>query len=64
MRRVWIDYPDTVLISSPGQFIRLTNGEEALSPVGFPRADVFRHNSDIEAMLKAGNVRWDKLTPY
>jgi hypothetical protein len=64
VRRVWEDCEDVVLISAPEQFTRLLEGEDALTPIGFPRGDVFRFDPQTEAAIKSGEIDWQQLRPY
>lgn len=52
VRRVWAADEHGVYISAEGEYQKLSRGEEALSPVGFPREDVFRFDPEIAAVAE------------
>ena len=60
-RRVW-DVSDTVVfITDDEQFERLAVGEQAVSPIGFPKEDVFSCTAS-ESYDDA--IDWTSLAPW
>jgi hypothetical protein len=55
VRRVWSANEHGVYISAEQEFEKLTRGEEALSPVGFPREDVFEFDPEVAATAERAN---------
>ena len=68
VRRVWAADAVGVYICGEHEFQRLTAGEEAPPPVGFPREDVFEFEPALAATIEdAYNPEqwdWDKLTRW
>jgi hypothetical protein len=62
VRRVWSVSRNRVYITNDEQLNRLLAGREALWPLGFPREDVFKYDSEIAANLDA--VNWSRLTRW
>ena len=51
MRRVWDEDENGVYITDVSRFEQLKAGESDLWPVGFPREDVFKYNSELASKL-------------
>lgn len=51
IRRVWETSPETVFACSERCFQGLMEGLTELLPIGFPRYDVFEHDSDVADKL-------------
>jgi hypothetical protein len=68
VRRVWDEDDSAIYITNDEQFQLLTQGKEALQPVGFPREDVFQYNPDLAAVMdqlvKSGKWDWNKLVSF
>ena len=68
IRRVWDEDNEGIYITNDEQFQRLINGEEALEPIGFPREDVFKYDSQLalsmDRLHKKGKWSWNKLVPF
>lgn len=67
VRRVWAADEEGVYISAEGEYQKLSRGEEALSPVGFPREDVFRFDPEIAATAEhedAALMDWGRLVQW
>jgi len=68
MRRVWDEDENGVYITDDSRFEQLKAGESDLWPVGFPREDVFKYNSELasklEDLCKDGKQDWNKLDPF
>ena len=60
--RVAEDAGAVVFLSSEDQYALMESGKEALMPVGFPRASVFRWEDT--AIGNDALVKWDALVPY
>lgn len=61
VRRVWDADEKAVYITDDQQFERLSKGEDALMPVGFPKDDVFEYDSAIAESMANGSIDWSKL---
>lgn len=68
VRRVWAADEHGVYISAEQEFQKLTRGEEALAPVGFPRADVFAFDPEVAAMVEHSGAisegEWERLRQW
>lgn len=67
VRRVWAADEHSVYISAEGEYQKLSRGEEALLPVGFPREDVFRFDPAIAAEVERDEDRmtdWGRLIQW
>lgn len=68
IRRVWEEVERGVYITDDALFQRLMAGENGtIQPVGFPREDVFKFDSDLAAamddLVKDEKWDWTKLVP-
>lgn len=67
VRRVWSADELGVYISAEGEYQKLSRGEEALSPVGFPREDVFTFDSEVAAVAEREDgalMDWGRLVQW
>lgn len=68
IRRLWDESDYCVYITNDEQFQLLTNGKEALQPIGFPREDVFQYDPEIassmDQLVKSGKWDWNKLASF
>jgi hypothetical protein len=65
--RVWEIAEKVIAICSEENYQSLVNGNDGLSPVGFPKKDVFRYNPSQEKMLKNWRndpALWAHLSSY
>jgi len=62
--KVWSEDENIVLLSDPRQFDRLQHGLDALSPVGFPKSDVFEYDERIAKDTGDLKIKWESLKPY
>lgn len=67
VRRIWEEVEHGVYITDDTTLESLMAGERWIQPVGFPREDVFKYDSDLakdmETLYKAGKWDWTKLVP-
>jgi len=67
-RRVWDEDKHIVQITNDEQFELLTEGKDALDPIGFPRSDVFRCDPElipsVNQLYRDGKWDWNKLVPF
>lgn len=67
VRRVWGADEHGVYISAEGEYQKLSRGEEALSPVGFPREDVFSFDPELAAVMELDDgalMDWGRLSRW
>ncbi len=65
--RVWEIGEKVIAICSEENYQNLILGKNGLSPVGFPKKDVFRYNPSQEKMLKNWRndpALWQHLSSY
>lgn len=60
--KVYGEIGQHVAVATVEDFDRIENGESALQPVGFPREDVFKHDS--QTSLSLNEIQWGLLEPY
>ena len=60
-RRVWDVGDSVVYVTDDEQFKRLTLGERAVAPIGFPKEDVFRSTAN-ESVSEP--IDWRLLVPW
>jgi len=67
VRRVWDENERGVYITDDTHYDLLATGKESVSPVGFPREDVFRYDPDLakemDILYQTGKWDWTKLVP-
>lgn len=63
IRRVWCEDARAVYICSDENYARLAQGVAGLSPVGFPRQDVFVYDGAILS-THTGESVWGHLRPF
>ena len=61
VRRVWEVTDGAVYICSEENFQALSNGQDGLQPVGFPKEYVYKYNPKVNLDSK---VAWDSLNAY
>lgn len=63
VRRLWAIEGNIAYIVRDAEYQRLSAGEEAISPIGFPIEDVFEFDADAAEMAAGGNsFDWKVLT--
>lgn len=59
--RVWDYRGNLVYLSEESQFRRLSEGREALPPIGFPIEDVFSYDPNLSYDLSSNSIDWSSL---
>ena len=66
VRRFWEANDRVIYITNDEQLRLLMNGEKAVSPIGFPKKDVFKFDRKIAHSISttsSDEFDWGKLTP-
>src|ERR1051326_1027474 len=60
--RVWDVGIALIYLCGEGEFQNLAKGIRALSPIGFPKEDVFKYDPNLaEALKKSRRINWSNL---
>jgi hypothetical protein len=62
--RVWESGSKVIYLSEESQFQRLSNGVEALRPVGFPPEDVFAYDPALAEKIAKHSLDWSSLRKF
>jgi len=63
IRRIWEVRNHLVYIINDEEYKKLTSGQRAIEPIGFPKEDVFKYSPEILKILNH-NVEWSKLEQW
>lgn len=67
VRRVWGSEANIVYIVSESSYQKLMAHQDAVLPIGFPRADVFQYDEKLLAIVQRGfknPLTWDRLSHW
>jgi hypothetical protein len=62
--RVWESNGKMIYLSEESQFQRLSNGLDALRPVGFPPEDVFAYDPRLAKKIAKGSLDWSSMQKF
>jgi len=62
--RVWEVGGNVIYLSEDSQFQRLSNGLNALAPVGFPPEDVFTYDPSLAKKIAKGSLDWSSMQKF
>lgn len=68
IRRLWDEGDYCVYITNDEQYQLLNEGNGSIGPIGFPREDVFKYDSELASSMnqlyKTGKWDWNKLASF
>ncbi|MBI4844528.1 MAG: hypothetical protein HY809_09435 [Nitrospirae bacterium] len=66
IRRIWSSNEKVVFITNNEQFQLLTEGLDAIEPIGFPKEDIFQYDESMADLINKGmdNIDWNILRKW